>query len=650
MIQEAILMQTAKPFIDDILKKFILPKFDNFIKSTRIEIKNIFIPKSEHFEEYLYRTYKKYSIVNTLVFKNEQRLIKDLYIPLTITKNDSQKREEEEKTTITKYPENLVAKYKKILITDTAGMGKSTLTKLLFLSVIEDGYGIPIYIEMRRLTDNRTILQEIQEQINSISKDFDSELLLKFIQTGSFIFFLDGYDEIPLKDRAIVTSNIQDFISKASNNTFFMTSRPEQALASFGDFQSFRINPLSKKEAYELLRKYDNQGTTSKPLIEELKSGHYEMINEFLQNPLLVSLLFAAYDYKQTIPLKKHIFYRQVYDAYFDSHDLSKGDGYIHLKKSNLDIDDFERVLRHIGYHCLRQQKIEFEKDQLLQIIDYAKDFCPDLNFSASDFLEDLLTSVPIFCEDGHLIKWVHKSLQEYFAAQFIFKDSKDNQDQILTTIYNSNNLDKYINLLDIYYDIDNWGFTKNIIKPLCIEYKNFYEKNSFTSQILDQKDIDIRIGLIFKKKVLIGKSGNLLDDENPFQLILDLVEKKFGCKDKNRISACFIPSEHYFIAESEEPKCKLLPLIAKRFPIIFLDKSPTHSVHKSFSTDKLRTIDIHTDENKADSFRNINIQLIYGNRNFRQFLDYGSCLTEIKRIKEIEQKKENSLDILEGL
>ena len=152
-----------------------------------------------------------------------------------------------------------------------------------------------------------------------MTKDFNPQLLLEFIKTGGFVFFLDGYDEISLDERSAVTANIQDFISKASNNIFFLTSRPEQALASFGDFQVFSINSLTKKEAYELLRRYDKQGNTSKQLIDELKTGQYEMINEFLKNPLLVSLLFAAFDYKHTIPLKKHIFYRQVYDAYFDS-------------------------------------------------------------------------------------------------------------------------------------------------------------------------------------------------------------------------------------------------------------------------------------------------------------------------------------------
>ena len=515
MIPEAFLMEAAKPVISSLVKNVITPQIQKFAEKVHIAYNELLIPRGEHFEEYLFRTYKKYSIINTLVFKNEQRLLKDLYIPLSIIRDDYLRRKDKEQVKIDKYPVELVRNYNKILITDTAGMGKSTLTKRLFLDVIENGHGIPIYIEMRRLKEGRPILLEIQEQINSLSKEFDSKLLLEFIQTGGFIFFLDGYDEISLEDRISVTTNVQDFISKAGNNVFILTSRPEQALSSFGDFQTFSISPLTKKEAYELLRKYDNQGPTSKQLIDELKSGQYEMINEFLKNPLLVSLLFAAFDYKQTIPLKKHIFYRQVYDAYFDSHDLSKGDSYIHDKCSKLDIDDFERVLRYVGYRCLRYQKIEFEKDALLQIINEAKDFCPDLDFNSSDFFTDVLTAVPLFCKDGQYYRWVHKSLQEYFAAQFIYKDAKGNQDTILTALYNSENLDKYINLLDIYFDIDNWGFKKNILLPLCESYIGFYNSNVYSSSIINEKQIDDRIGYLFMREVCLLK---VQDSYDPFR------------------------------------------------------------------------------------------------------------------------------------
>ena len=223
MIPEALLMKAAKPVINTLIKNVITPKIKQFAERCNIAYNELLIPRGEHFEEYLFRTYKKYSIINTLVFKNEQRLLKDLYLPLTISKEDMHSRNKES-FKIDKYPQELIQKYDKILITDTAGMGKSTMTKRIFLDVIDNGYGIPIYLEMRRLSEEKTILDEIQEQVNSIAKDFNRQLLLEFIQTGGFVFFLDGYDEISLNDRISVTSDVQDFISKAGNNVFVITS------------------------------------------------------------------------------------------------------------------------------------------------------------------------------------------------------------------------------------------------------------------------------------------------------------------------------------------------------------------------------------------------------------------------------------------
>lgn len=646
MIPEALLMEAAKPVINTLIKNVITPKIKQFAERCNIAYNELLIPRGEHFEEYLFRTYKKYSIINTLVFKNEQRLLKDLYLPLTISKEDMHSRNKES-FKIDKYPQELIQKYDKILITDTAGMGKSTMTKRIFLDVIDNGYGIPIYLEMRRLSEEKTILDEIQEQVNSIAKDFNRQLLLEFIQTGGFVFFLDGYDEISLNDRISVTSDVQDFISKAGNNVFVITSRPEQALASFGDFQVFTINPLAKKEAYELLRKYDNQGGTSKLLIDELKSGQYGMINEFLKNPLLVSLLFAAFDYKQTIPLKKHIFYRQVYDAYFDSHDLSKGDHYIHDKHSNLDIDDFERVLRYVGFKCLKSQKIEFDKDSLLYIIDEAKEFCPDLHFTSSDFLNDILSSVPLFCKDGQYLKWVHKSLQEYFAAQFIYKDSKESQDAILSALYKSDNLDKYMNMLDIYYDIDNWGFKKNILKPLCESYIKHYEANIYTSSIVDKKEIEDRIGYLFMRDVCILRAelSNTLD---PFKEIREKTKHFF----KGEISAMtHFPGDDVSISTSINPKRKILSILIKRLPFLFRNythRRPTDDFSMPF--DKIVLISVHSGDSCLDEFIYYNFYMGTAARETHSYFDYMRCTEEISKINKILRDKEKTSNLIEGL
>lgn len=188
MVLEAEIIGTAVPMIKKLVEELITPKLKRFAKKCKIKYDELLIPRGEHFEEYLLRTYEKYSIINTLVFKNEQRLLKDLYVPLSLVKVNHQ-RKVKEKVVIDKYPVDLVKKYKKVLISDTAGMGKSTLTKRLFLDVVENGHGIPIFIELRRLSKVKPLLTEIQEQINSLTKDFDKELLLTFLQTGGFIFF-----------------------------------------------------------------------------------------------------------------------------------------------------------------------------------------------------------------------------------------------------------------------------------------------------------------------------------------------------------------------------------------------------------------------------------------------------------------------------
>ena len=322
------------PFIKSVVDTFVTPKLEEVKKRLSNGAKKNSVPNESNFTEYFFRSYKKYSIINTLVFNNSQRLLKDIYIPLTLKQNS----ENEKKYKIEEFPLRIVVHYDKVLIMDTAGMGKSTLLKRIFLDVIDRSIGIPVLIELRRLSKDKKIVDEIHEQLNSINKNFNDKLTLELINEGDFVFFFDGFDEIALSERENVTKDIQQFISKAGNNKFFLTSRPESALTSFGDFQQFTIEPLKKKEAFELLKKYDKGGVLSKLLIKKLEDTELNNIEEFLTNPLLVSLLFTAFEHKQTIPFKKHIFYRQVYDANFESHDLTKGDTFSRDKYSGLDI------------------------------------------------------------------------------------------------------------------------------------------------------------------------------------------------------------------------------------------------------------------------------------------------------------------------
>lgn len=565
-MEEVLIAVAAKSLVEGFIKNYALPKLSKLAHSISKEGKANLSLNSNAFIAYYKRAYNNYSIINTLAFKERVKKLKDIYIPLTIYPVDNKK--EKKLTKIEGYPKELLDKYSRILITDTAGMGKSTLMKRMFLDVIDGQFGIPIFIELRRLNENNDILNEVAIQLGGLNDGFDKEILETLFVDGEFIFFFDGYDEISSSNKAFVTRNIQDFVAKASNNKYILTSRPEEELACFGEFQEFRIRELKKVESYDLLRKYDISGKTSRLLISKLETGNYSMINEFLKNPLLVSLLFAAFDFKQTIPLKKHIFYRQVFDAYFDSHDLSKGDSYVHEKKSNLDLDDFDKVMRKIGYECLRKQKIEFEKDELLNIIDSAKSGFSNLNFASTSLLGDLLKAVPLFCQDGMYYKWVHKSLQEYFAAEFIYKDSKNNQDAILTTLYKSKKIDLYINLLDLYFDIDPVGFQKNFVKPLLESYVEYYEKFYFHSDVISSEAVNLRLTITYCNRVLVGFIDNKKDQtrEN-FDYIYDQAYRYLGSIPN---SAIFL-NNGSFLAFMPKNQDRIIRLLGNRVPSLFV-------------------------------------------------------------------------------
>lgn len=370
-------------------------------------------------------------------------------------------------------------------------------------------------IELRRLSRDNTILSQIEEQLNSINKVFDQELLLDLLAQGGFLILLDGYDEIKLQDKEVVTADLQKFINRTYNNRFVLTSRPEDSLTSFGEFQGFIIKPLNKEEAFSLLKKYDQSDNNAALLTNRIEQ-EYDNMREFLTNPLLVSLLFTAFEYKPKIPTKKHLFYSQVFEALFESHDLTKG-AYEREKKCGLDIDDFKKVMRHLGYFSfIGGQGIEYSKDKLLELVNKSM-VESEISFKPSCFIEDLITTVPLFTKEGLFYKWSHKSLQEYFVAQFINEDTDEKRKDILLAMYRSKHMHNYINIFDLFYDINIKIFTHTIISEIVSSYFTHYSKSMYNSKnypTINTESIRNRRELTFSKTLLlpITKDTKLLN------------------------------------------------------------------------------------------------------------------------------------------
>ncbi|MCM3128870.1 NACHT domain-containing protein [Paenibacillus provencensis] len=322
------------------------------------------------------------------------------------------------------------------------------------------------------------MIESIINSINKVRKINDGEVLLNLIKEGGFVFLFDGYDEIPLQIKDKVTTQLIEFISAASNNIYFLSSRPDVALSSFGDFQTMVIKQLKPQESYSLLRKYDYKSKVkiAQPLIEKLrkslKSKEFIDLGQFLGNPLLISFIYITYKYKRDIPINKGDFYRKVYDALFEDHDYSKG-GWKRGKESGLTKEGLHKFLRSFGFLCLRENKNDFSKDKLIKLIDEAKEISYSKEFDTSLIFEDIINTVPLIVKDGLTYKWAHKSFIDYFSACFIYHHSTQ-RENILNNIFKSSQFDLYKNMLDIYYDIDVESFDKVFVLPILNDYLDF--------------------------------------------------------------------------------------------------------------------------------------------------------------------------------
>ncbi|MGO2680211.1 MAG: NACHT domain-containing protein [Proteus vulgaris] len=473
--------------------------------------KNLYKLKGQ-MSDYLAKTRAQCSIINSLAFPNVLKKVNDIYIPLTLSMLDS--REEREHTI--KRGDLFLSEFNNILIIDNAGMGKSTLMKKIVIDTIDHSEYIPIYIELRTLTNN-----PIEEQINKLlgfDDVNDSDSILKKIP---FIYFFDGVDEIPFDLKNDLIKKIKVFSDEMNNSKIIITSRPDQSLLELHSFNRFKIKPLEIEQSYDLIKLYDinlvKRGSSlilSNKLITEIKlmrEKDNNTILEFLTTPLYVSLLFCSYRYKPVIPRRKDLFYSQVFEALFETHDLSKETGYVREKSSGLGITDFSIILRRLAFWCLKNNgKLEFSRAELESILTDITEKLKGVNVKPISFINDLTYSVPLFIKEGALYRWSHKSLMEYFSAEFICIEVKDKRDDLLLKLYESGSAVKYKNIIELCSDIDYASFRKSILRKCLTEYFEHLEKLEDLDFLDDcNKEIWASISFFSDLKLLLTPYSN---------------------------------------------------------------------------------------------------------------------------------------------
>lgn len=382
--------------------------------------------------------------------------LEETYEPLTVTSTAS-----EFSLTINSYPRALFEHGRCIALTDDAGMGKSTLAKYIVRSTLKESESIPIFIELRRLRSATSIIGALCEELVGAPADSEKgEDLLNALSCGRFIFILDGFDEVEEPARPALVEEINNISARFQFCYFILTSRPEYSESLFPEFQQFGISKLTNEQALSLIKRIDGGRGLAQTLIPKISNAE---IGEFLGNPLLVTLLYRAFDHRNSVPPKRSIFFRQVYDALFEDHDLSKGDAYSRKKESGLDREDFHKITRSLGFETFRAGRTSYGEDEFSTHIKKAIERS-DIQCDYKKVQKDLLKAVPVFIRDGIEIRWCHKAFQEYFASQYITRDMGEVREQAISKMFESSEAIKYREIFRFIAESE-----LNLLRNICI-------------------------------------------------------------------------------------------------------------------------------------------------------------------------------------
>ena len=467
MMDENFNNDLASKFMNAIFDEYLSPLISKIANKLKITYNEVKIDLEIRFQAYLTKSYEKYSRIKTIIYGIEPKRLYDFFeVPFL------KKGSELIKPTETKV---LTELSKFLIIEGSGGIGKSTLMKHLFLSELELKDYIPIFIELKDFNEEGHLDLEklLLKKLNQFHNTFQEEYLDYALQSGCFLFLLDGYDELYSENQKEFFKKLNDFCDKYPENHYILSSRPysESEFIEFQRFTVLKAVPFNKEQAISLITKieYPDEELKNK-FIRDLESGLYDRHESFASNPLLLNIMLSTYNDYAEIPQKLHLFYYQAFDTMFSKHDATKS--YRRKMLSDLSSDTFKECFAIFCLLTYQKAKTEFTFPEIEEIF---KKFPPRIKnvLNIGNFIHDLENCLCVLYKEGNRYKFSHRSFQEYFVAYFlnIQTDSKmrDYSFRLIESGKFRASADSVFFMLE---DMNTLRFNSNILIPLLDKFE----------------------------------------------------------------------------------------------------------------------------------------------------------------------------------
>ncbi|WP_186130300.1 NACHT domain-containing protein [Burkholderia gladioli] len=310
---------------------------------------------------------------------------------------------------------------KNILITGTAGQGKSVLMRYLAVQELRLGNRVPLFIELRRIDKMNGIVELLKQQLNLQSESTDDELLMHLLSRGNVTLLLDGFDEVPRELVLDVRDRLADLIAKHKKIKVVISSRPGALCAHVQDLPKIiqvEIAELGESDFEPFLIKIGTDPTVLGKLLQAVNSSSTQ-VKRLLKTPLMLTLLVLTCGGKQQIPDTLPEFYDSLFRVLAVMHDETKP-GYVREMATKLTYAELEQLFECFSF--VSREKFErpslnpSQFEESIQIaIDYSGHGC-----TPEGFRTDVSETVCLMVREGVDTTFIHKSIHEYYTARFV--------------------------------------------------------------------------------------------------------------------------------------------------------------------------------------------------------------------------------------
>jgi len=360
------------------------------------------------------------------------------------------------------------------IIEGIVGQGKSVLLRSLAVEDIRSNEAkrLPVFIELKDLGAKLDLVQAIHKTLETYDIQVDADSLEYLYRNGKIALLLDGFDELDETMVKLTFLEIEHLAVRYPDLQIVVTSRPNHEIQKSARFEIHRIAQLTAPEYAAFLGKLKVSPEKSLSLRQAIKNSPGR-IGDVITTPLMLTLVVIVYEAEAQIPETLPEFYERLFQVVFTRHDRLKA---AFSRKHHSGLSE-HRLQSLFEAFCFMTLQLGYSRSltqaQFQKAFDLALDYSDDCTCDVAKFRLDITRVACLMLEDGmDSITFLHKSIQEYYAATFVKRLGEENARRFYSAAINNNT--SWIQTLIFLNSIDPYRYSAHYLLPsLAVEEEN---------------------------------------------------------------------------------------------------------------------------------------------------------------------------------